>query len=84
MIEAVPFNALVQQASYAKNMEIFSISIRDIEKALTLKSTIDPAKKLPTEYHDFSNIFFRADSDILPPQRPYHHKIPLMEEKTSS
>ena len=84
MIEAVPFNTLVQQASHAKNMEILSISIRDIEKALAPKSTIDLTKKLPTEYHDFFNIFFRADSDILPSHRPYHHKIPLMEEKTPS
>ena len=82
MIGAVPFNTLVQQASHAKNMEIFSISIHDIEKALAPKSTTDPAKKLPTEYHDFLDVFSRADSDILLPHRPYDHKIPLMEEKT--
>ena len=82
MIGAAPFNTLVQRASYAKNMEIFSISIRDIEKALAPKSTTDPAKKLPTEYHDFLDVFSRADSDILPPHRPYDHKIPLMDEKT--
>ena len=34
MIGAMPFNTLVQQASHAKNMEIFSISIRNIEKTL--------------------------------------------------
>ena len=63
-------------------MEIFSISIRDIEKALASKSTTDPAKKLPTEYHDFLNLFSQADSDILPPHHPYDHKIPLIKEKT--
>ncbi len=82
MIGAVPFNTLVQRASHAKNMEIFSISIRDIEKALVLRSTTNPAKKLLTEYHDFLDVFSRADSDILPPHRPYDHKIPLMDEKT--
>ena len=82
MIGAAPFNTLVQRASYAKNMEIFSISIRDIEKALAPKSTTDPTKKLPTEYHDFLDVFSRADSDILPPHRPYDHKIPLMDKKT--
>ena len=82
MIGAAPFNTLVQQASHAKNMEIFSISICDIEKALAPKSTTDPAKKLPTEYHDFYNIFSQADSDILSPHCPYDHKIPLIEEKT--
>ena len=82
MIGVAPFNTLVQRASHAKNMEIFSILIRDIEKALAPKSTTDPAKKLPTKYHDFLNVFSRADSDILPPHRLYDHKIPLMEEKT--
>ena len=63
-------------------MEIFSISMRNIEKALASKFTTNPAKKLPTKYHDFVNVFFWADSDIPPAHRPYDHKIPLMEEKT--
>ena len=70
---------LVQQASHAKNMEISSISIRDMKKALVPKSTANLVKKLPIEYHDFLNIFFQANSDILPPHRSYDHKIPLME-----
>ena len=82
MIGVAPFNTLVQRESHAKNMEIFSILICDIEKALAPKSTTDPAKKLPIEYHDFLNVFSRADSDILSLHRPYDHKIPLMEEKT--
>ena len=81
IIGAAPFNTLMQRASHAKNIEIFSILIRDIEKALALKSTTDPAKKLPTEYHDFLDIFSQGDLDILPPHRPYDHKIPLMKEK---
>ena len=82
MIGAAPFNMLVQQASHAKNIKIFSILIRNIEKALAPKSTTDPAKKLPTEYHNFLNVFSQADSDILSPHRPYDYKIPLIEEKT--
>ena len=57
MIRTAPFNTLVQQTSYAKYMEIFNIWIHNIEKTLTPKSTIDPAKKLPTEYQDFFNVF---------------------------
>ena len=64
-------------------MEIFSILIRDIEKALAPKSTISLAKKLPTEYHDFLNIFSWADLNILPLHHLYNYKIPLMEEKTA-
>ena len=82
MIGVAPFNMLMQQVSHAKNMEIFSISIRDIEKVLAPKSTTDLAKKLLTEYHDFLNVFSQADSDILPSHHPYDYKIPLMEEKT--
>ena len=48
MIEAAPFNTLMQQVSHAKNMEIFSILIRNIEKALAPKSITDLAKKLLT------------------------------------
>ena len=73
MIGATLFNTLVQQVSYAKNIEIFNISIRDIEKALAPKSTTNPAKKLPIKYLDFLDVFSQADSDILPPHRPYNH-----------
>ena len=61
MIEAAPFNTLVLQASHAKNIEVFSILIRNIEKPLASKSTTNPAKKLLTEYNDFFNVFFRAN-----------------------
>ena len=82
MTGVAAFNTLMQRASHAKNMKIFSILIYDIEKALALKSTTNTAKKLPTKYHDFLNVFSRSDSDILSPHRPYDHKIPLIKEKT--
>ena len=82
IIGVAPFNTLVQQVFYAKNMKISSILIRNIEKFLALKSITDPAKKLLIEYHDFLNLFSWANSDILPPHRPYDHKILLMKEKT--
>ena len=63
-------------------MEIISISIYDIKKALAPKSTTDPAKKLPTEYHDFLDVFSQADSNILPLHHPYDYKISLIYEKT--
>ena len=72
----------MQQTSHAKNMEIFSILICDIEKTLASKSTTDPTKKLLTEYHDFFDVFPQADSDILLLHCPYDHKIPLIEKKT--
>ena len=82
MIGATLFNTLVQRVSHAKNREIFSISICNIEKALAPKSTTNPAKKLPTGYYDFLDVFSQTDSDILLPYRLYDYKISLMEEKT--
>ena len=82
MIRVAPFNMLVQQASHIKNLEIFSILIRNIEKVLAPKSTTNPAKKLPTEYHDFLDVFSQTDLNILPLHRLYDHKILLIEDKT--
>ena len=36
---------------------IFIIKIADIEKALALKKYIDPAIKVPVEYHKYLDIF---------------------------
>ena len=63
-------------------MKIFRILTRNIEKALASKSTTDLAKELLTEYHDYLNIFFWADLNILLAHYLYDHKIPLMEKKT--
>ena len=82
IIGAASFNTLMWQASHAKNMEIFNISICNIEKILAPKSTTNPAKKLLTKYYDFLNAFFKADLDILPLHRLYDHKIPLIKEIT--
>ena len=34
--------------------------------------------ELPIEYQDFQDIFDKKASEILPPHRPYDHKIPLL------
>ena len=65
-------------------MEIFGILIHDIEKALAPISTTNPAKKLPTKYHNFLNIFSRADLDILSLHHSYDYKILLMKKKPPS
>jgi len=38
--------------------------------------------KLPSEYHDYLDVFDRAMADQLPPHRPYDHKIELTGEGT--
>ena len=81
-IGIAPFNILVQQISYTKNIKIFIILKCNIEKVLALKSTINLAKKLSIKYHNFFDILSQADSDILLPHHLYNHKIPLLKKKT--
>ncbi|TKA49304.1 hypothetical protein B0A49_13706, partial [Cryomyces minteri] len=64
-----------------RNHEIFAISIKDIEKALKPKQEVDPATILPTEYHEYLDVFSRKQADMLPTRRPYDHKITLEEGK---
>jgi hypothetical protein len=39
-------------------------------------------KVLPQEYWDYIDVFLKAESDKLPPHRPYDHKIELEAENT--
>ena len=78
MIGAAPFTRLTKQ----RNVEVFAISIRDIEKALSPKPEVNPKTKVPIEYHDLLDVFSRHDADTLPPSRPYDHMIALEPGKT--
>ena len=84
MIGAAPFNHLVQQSQKnPSRIQIFSITLRDINIALAPKKHANPATKLPSKYHDFLDVFSRKDADVLPKHRPgYDHTIELMEGKT--
>lgn len=37
----------------------------------------DPAKYLPSQYHDFLDVFNWKQANILPPRRPWDHAIDL-------
>ena len=62
-------------------MKVFTVSLRDIEKALDSKKHFDPAVKLPKEYHQVLDVFSRQEADMLPVHRSYNHKIPLEDRK---
>ena len=82
MIGAAPFNHLVQQSQKNLEIQIFSITLRDINIALAPKKHTDPATKLPSKYHDFLDVFSRKHADVLPKHRPgYDHTIELIEGK---
>ena len=85
MIGAALFNHLVQKSQSRKDsrIQIFSVILHDINIALTPKKPIDPATKLPTEYHNFLDVFSKSDADTFPKHRSgYDHSIELMEGKT--
>ena len=63
MIGAAAFVRYAKQKSY----HLFTISIRDINKALEEKKYPDPATILPEEYHDFLDIFSQEDLNKLAP-----------------
>ena len=53
----------------------------EIEHGLNPKPEINPATVLPSEYHEFLDVFSKKEADKLPERRSYDHKIPLMEGK---
>ena len=62
-------------------MKVFTVSLRDIEKALESKKHFDPAIKLLKEYHQFLDVFSRQEADTLSVHQSYNHKISLEDEK---
>lgn len=73
-IGAAPFARLTRR----KDMEIFAVSLADIEKALAEKTHTDPKSKLPREYWSHLDVFSRQKADQLPEHRTYDHRIDLV------
>ena len=62
-------------------MKLFSVSLKDVEKALRPKQHTDPATKLFPKLHEFFEFFSQQEANKLPPHRFYDHKIKFMESK---
>ena len=77
-INSAPFVRLARK----KNHTLFIVTLRNIEKALATKPSVDPATILSPEYHDFLDVFSREASDTLLEHRLYDHKIQLEPGKT--
>ena len=79
-IEIVSFNTWLNRSKKNKNIEIYSIFIRDIEQVLQKKKMIDSTIKLFKEYHYVIEVlFFKKISNELFSNRFYDHKIFLMK-----
>jgi hypothetical protein len=79
MIATGPFDTLSRQ----KGVEIFSISLKDINYELgkRAKPPTGPNTKLSSEYHDELKAFSKEEADQLPPHRKHDHSIELLEGK---
>ncbi len=72
MMSAMFFTNLVQKKEEKqKKIEVFSVSMTDIEKVLTLKKKTDSRTILSDHYHEFLNVF-----DCIMTK-----KLPLLREK---
>ncbi len=81
MIEALAFNML----SKKKNMNLFSITLKNVEKHIekTNKSNTISKDVLFSEYHDFLNVFDKKTFNTLTLHRSYNHKIVLKKNEIS-
>ncbi|ERF69052.1 hypothetical protein EPUS_08402 [Endocarpon pusillum Z07020] len=84
-VSAAAFTALSRRTKKKKQdgaVQIFAASIKDIKKALRLKTTTDPRTKLPIQYHEFLDVFDKKEADKLPPIRGngVDHKIELVQQ----
>ena len=76
MVSAAPFQYFTKQ----KSVEIFGISMRDLEYQLNKaeKPVTNPATVVPECYHEFLDVFSKEASDIVSPHSKYDHKIELV------
>ena len=64
IISAAPFVSLTNRIRKSlEGYKVFAASLKDIEKALEPKRTINPQEKLPREYHDFLDVFSKQGAD---------------------
>ena len=73
-------------AKKQKTVEIFAISMRNVEYQLNkrAKPPTNPKTVVPAEYHDFLDVFLKDISDTLRSYRKYNHKIELLKDKDLS
>jgi len=81
-MSAMFFTNLIQKKEEKqKKIEVFSISMIDIEKALTSQKKTDLRSILSDHYHEFLNVFNHTMTEKLPSLREEDtdHQIKLKE-----
>ena len=64
-----------------RGYKVFSVTVEDIDRQLSLPEQPDLKKLLPPELLDFEDVFSPKEADKLPPHRPYDYDIKLIEGK---
>ena len=79
LIDETPFMHLAKKQ---KVVEIFSISMQDIEYQLNkvTKPLTNPKTVVTAEYHDFFDVFSKETSDTLSPHTKFDYKIKLLKD----
>ena len=66
-----------------KDTEVFMTSLHEIDRIIQEKTAPldddekEVLEKLPSQYHDWKDVFSKKASDTLPPDRHCNHKIEL-------
>jgi len=80
-------NLIQKKEKKQKKIEVFSISMINIEKALTSQKKTDLRTILSDHYHEFLNVFDHTMTEKLPPLRgegaDHQIKLKEMNEKES-
>ncbi len=69
-----------REIAYNTQCDLNALNVSSTDE--TAQNLEDIKAKLPPEYHEFLDVFDRAQSDKLPPHRSYDHKIELTSDST--
>ena len=64
-ISAHSFHMQTQKRHLKHNIQVFAVSMTDINKTLKIKSHTDSQTKLLKQYHQYFNVFDRKKADKL-------------------
>jgi len=70
-----------RKIAYNTQNDLNALNVSSIDE--TTQNLKDIKAKLPPKYHEFLDVFDRAQSNKLPPHRSYDHKIELTSDSTS-
>lgn len=77
VIGAAPFSMLARKPGH----ELFTVTLEDIDRVLAPRPDLSDAEikaQMPEHFTQYSDVFSKKLSKILPPRRPYDHQINLL------